>query len=319
MHRRTFLSSLSSSLLASGSALNLGAVPAAGAARPLNIKEISGIALTVKDFNRSRRFYTEVLGLAPDTTGTINPELGMKFFMESGHVSVWMPGKWEEVNPHLVGRQPSDIGGKKHFNMFIDVSDAKAALENLKKHNVKLWGPRHFDNGEVHIDFEDPDGHLLEYVGRPSKEARGPKSSGPPKIQKIGEIALVVADLERSRKFYSDSLGLEEAHFGNTKPDGGVTFHFGDGYLGLWLPGKWKGANPHLPGNVGADLSGKSHLNVTIDLSEGQAAVERLEQNHVKFWGPRYHRKNEPTGDVHIDFEDPDGHLLEFHGINQPA
>jgi len=306
MHRRTFVSSLGSSLLVAGASRVAGA-----ATRPPKIKEIAGIALTVSDFERSRRFYREVLGLAEDK---IMPTGGLKFFMETGHISIWSPGQWEKANPHLEGRQQSNIGGKKHFNMSIDALDAEAALENLKKHNVKFWGPRHFKNGQIHIDFEDPDGHLLEYVGRPYGKA-SKKSSGLPKIKKIGEIALVVKDLERSRKFYVDVLGLKEAHFGGAiDAAGGVTVHFGDGYLGLWLPGQWKKANPHLPGTVGSDLGGKTHLNVNIDLSEDKAAVERLKEYRVKFWGPRYHHPNEPNADVHIDFEDPDGHLLEFHG-----
>ncbi len=305
MHRRTFVSSLGSSFLAARSSRVAGA-----ATRPPRIKEIGGIALTVSDFERSRRFYRDVLGLAEDKVMSTG---GLKFFMQTGHISIWSPGQWEKANPHLEGRQASDIGGKKHFNMFIDAPDAEAALENLKKHGVKLWGPRHFKNGQIHIDFEDPDGHLLEYNGRPSGRA-SKKSSGPPKIQRIGEIALVVKDLERSRKLYVDVLGLKQAHFGPADAAGGITVQFGECYLGLWLPGQWKKANPHLPGAVGSDLSGKTHLNMNIDLPEGKAAVERLKEYHVKFWGPRYHHENEPNADVHIDFEDPDGHLLEFHG-----
>lgn len=306
MRRRTFVSSLStSSLFAAG-----GSGIARAAARPPKIKDIGGIALTVSDFEKSGRFYREVLGLAEDK---IMPTGGLKFFMESGHISIWSPGQWEKANPHLEGRQEANIGGKKHFNMSIDASDAEAALENLQKHGVKFWGPRHFKNGEIHIDFEEPDGHLLEYVGRPSGKA-STKPAGPPKIQKIGEIALVVKDLERSRKFYASVLGLKEAHFGPVDAAGGVTFHFGDGYLGLWLPGQWKKANPHLPGTVGSDLSGKTHFNMNIDLADGKAAAERLKEFKVKFWGPRYHHQTEPNEDVHIDFEDPDGHLLEFHG-----
>ena len=304
MHRRTFVSSLSTSLLAAGSKV------AGAATRPPNIKDIGGIALTVTDFEKSRRFYRDVLGLREDQ---VMPTGGLKFFMETGHISIWLPGQWEKANPHLEGRQPSNIGGKKHFNMSIDATDAEAALENLKKHHVKFWGPRHFKNGQIHIDFEAPEGHLLEYVGRPEVKI-SKKSSGPPKIQKIGEIALVVKDLERSRKFYVDVLGLKQAHFGPVDAAGGITFNFGDGYLGLWLPGQWQKANPHLPGTVGSDLGGKTHLNMNVALSEGEIVVERLKQYHAKFWGPRYHHQNEPNADVHIDFEDPDGHLLEFHG-----
>jgi hypothetical protein len=33
---------------------------------------------------------------------------------------------------------------------------------------VPFPGPRYNQRGEIHIDFLDPDGHLLEYWGRES-------------------------------------------------------------------------------------------------------------------------------------------------------
>jgi hypothetical protein len=35
---------------------------------------------------------------------------------------------------------------------------------------VHYYGPRVNENGEIHIDFEDPDGHMLEYWARKSFE-----------------------------------------------------------------------------------------------------------------------------------------------------
>ena len=47
----------------------------------------------------------------------------------------------------------------------------------------------------------------------------------PPKITQIAEAALVVTDLERSRRFYMEVLGLREFHYDAIKPNTGVTFH----------------------------------------------------------------------------------------------
>jgi len=33
---------------------------------------------------------------------------------------------------------------------------------------VKYYGPRYNKRGEMHLDFEDPDGHMLEYWARDS-------------------------------------------------------------------------------------------------------------------------------------------------------
>lgn len=124
----------------------------------------------------------------------------------------------------------------------------------------------------------------------------------PPTIQQIAEVALVVSDLERSRRFYSEVLGLQEFHYPDLNPEAGVTFHLGNGFLGLWLPGKW-------PGPV-SDLGGKAHIVFYINPAAEEAALETLHQHQVPFWGPRY----TTAGEVHIDFADPDGHMLEYWG-----
>jgi catechol 2,3-dioxygenase-like lactoylglutathione lyase family enzyme len=124
----------------------------------------------------------------------------------------------------------------------------------------------------------------------------------PPRIKQIAEVAVVVTDLERSRRFYREVLGLQEFHYAGLKEDEGATFHLGNGYVGLWLPGKW-------PGPV-TDLGGKAHVVFYIDPTEEDSALATLRKHQVKFWGPRYNE----SGELHIDFEDPDGHMLEYWG-----
>jgi catechol 2,3-dioxygenase-like lactoylglutathione lyase family enzyme len=128
----------------------------------------------------------------------------------------------------------------------------------------------------------------------------------PPKIKQIAEVALVVKDLERSRRFYTEVLGLKEFKYDAIKPDMGVAFHLGNGYFGLWLKGQWPRMNPHI--DMKDDLGGKGHVVLYIDPAEGEEALETLRKHNVKFWGPRYNEE----GDLHIDFEDPDGHMLEY-------
>lgn len=41
-------------------------------------------------------------------------------------------------------------------------------------YGVRFYGPRIKENGEVHLDFEDPDGHMLKYWARPSFEPPEP-------------------------------------------------------------------------------------------------------------------------------------------------
>jgi catechol 2,3-dioxygenase-like lactoylglutathione lyase family enzyme len=122
----------------------------------------------------------------------------------------------------------------------------------------------------------------------------------PPTIKQIAEVALIVQDLERSRRFYSEVLGLKQFFYPGLNNDEGVTFHVGNGFIGLWLPGKWAGP--------AIDLGGKAHVVFYIDPEDAEAAAEHLRKHNVRFWGPRY----PSSGEMHIDFEDPDGHMLEY-------
>jgi catechol 2,3-dioxygenase-like lactoylglutathione lyase family enzyme len=131
----------------------------------------------------------------------------------------------------------------------------------------------------------------------------------PPVIKQIAEVALVVSDLEVSRRFYTEVLGLREFYYPALKPGTGVTFHLANGYLGLWLPGEWKKMNPHIPGPEG-QIGGKGHIVFYIDPADEEEALNTLRKHQVKFWGPRYNEHRE----LHIDFEDPDGHMLEYWG-----
>ena len=86
----------------------------------------------------------------------------------NGFVGLWLPGAWKL--PPSDNTVPLVLAGgcRQHFNFWIHTRDAAAALENLRRHGVPYYGPRTNEKGEVHIDFEDPDGHLLEYWARES-------------------------------------------------------------------------------------------------------------------------------------------------------
>jgi catechol 2,3-dioxygenase-like lactoylglutathione lyase family enzyme len=126
------------------------------------VVQIAEVAIVVTDLERSIRFYHEVLGLPirdrSDTHATLR--------MGNGFVGLWLPGAWA-LDPKD-GRPPLRLEGgcRQHFNFWIHRRDVDAAVENLRQHGVKYYGPRYTKQGEAHIDFEDPDGHLLEYWGR---------------------------------------------------------------------------------------------------------------------------------------------------------
>lgn len=126
------------------------------------IRQIAEVAVIVSNLERSIRFYHEVLGLPIWERQEDHATLRAG----NGFIGLWLPGAW--VLPTSPNAVPIALAGgcRQHFNFYIANLDSAAALENLQKHGVPYYGPRYNERGEVHIDFEDPDGHLLEYWGR---------------------------------------------------------------------------------------------------------------------------------------------------------
>lgn len=130
------------------------------------IRQIAEVAIVVTDLERSVRFYTEVLGLPlweqDERSATVR--------LANGFLGLWLPGAWEILPSPNSAPIRLEGGARQHIVFYIDLKDADAALENLKRHGVRYFGPRVKEGGEVHIDFEDPDGHMLEYWARASFE-----------------------------------------------------------------------------------------------------------------------------------------------------
>lgn len=123
------------------------------------ISQIAEVAIVVTDLERSVRFYNEVLGLdvweRRERSATLR--------LANGFLGLWLPGAWElPASDHWAAIR-LEGGGRQHLVFYIALADADAALTNLRQHGVRSYGPRVNEHGEVHLDFEDPDGHMLEY------------------------------------------------------------------------------------------------------------------------------------------------------------
>ncbi len=132
---------------------------------PVPIRQIAEVAIVVGDLDRSERFYNEVLGLPTWQ----RDERSVTVRLANGFLGLWLPGAWALRTP---GGETLALegGARQHFNFWIKNKDGQAALENLQRHGVRYYGPRYNEKGEIHIDFEDPDGHMLEYWARASFE-----------------------------------------------------------------------------------------------------------------------------------------------------
>ena len=114
--------------------------------------------LVVGDLERSRTFYTDVLG------ASVYREYGgtscVLQFLENWLLLVTGGGPTED-KPRVTFAPPSDPDIVGH-EMTIRVPDCQAAYETLKSRGAEFLAPP-LDRGvEIRCFFRDPDGHLFE-------------------------------------------------------------------------------------------------------------------------------------------------------------
>ena len=118
-------------------------------------RQLGHIVLRVRDLDRSRQFYTDVLGLEV----TAQRE-GRMVFMSAGdeasHELALMP-----VGPDAPGPEPDRVG-LYHFAWQMDsFNDLKKLYQEMKQKDVRIGGVG--DHGiSVGVYFFDPDGNEIE-------------------------------------------------------------------------------------------------------------------------------------------------------------
>ena len=124
---------------------------------------------------------------------------------------------------------------------------------------------------------------------------------------RLQHCGLIVADLERSRLFYSGALGLEEVPRPRNFVFEGAWFQVGDDQLHLLVEGETTsragGADPGPSARVGL----ANHIALEVDDLEG--SVVRLDEHGVALIGGPM-----PRGDGYdqVFIRDPDGYVIEL-------
>jgi catechol 2,3-dioxygenase-like lactoylglutathione lyase family enzyme len=119
-----------------------------------------GIVIThfivTNDVERSRRFYTEVLG----GEAVLEGELSI-VALANGWVTISPGGGPTDDKPHVTLEPPSDPGHVSSF-LNIRVADIATAYEQWSARGVEFLTPPIDRGEEIRCYMRDPDNHLIE-------------------------------------------------------------------------------------------------------------------------------------------------------------
>lgn len=130
----------------------------------IQVRQIDHVTLVVKDLERSRRFYVDVLGMQPA------PRPNFKFdglWFQAGTTQIHLIHEHADSGPATPNLLPEKciVSRTKHFAF--EVGDALAAAEALQQAGLKLAdGPKHRPDGPTQIYVLDPDDNLVELFSR---------------------------------------------------------------------------------------------------------------------------------------------------------
>ena len=118
-----------------------------------------------RDVNRSRRFYTEVLG----GEAVVEGEFFSIVALANGWVTISVAGGPTDDKPTVTLEPPSDL---EHVSSFLNirVADIGLAYEQWSGRGAEFLTPPIDRGAEIRCYMRDPDGYLIEVgqlVGRP--------------------------------------------------------------------------------------------------------------------------------------------------------
>jgi catechol 2,3-dioxygenase-like lactoylglutathione lyase family enzyme len=129
----------------------------------LNVKTIDHVTLVVKDLERSRRFYRDLLGMAETT----RPNFGFPgLWFQAGDTQIHMNVEGPDAGPAgmaaFQGTSPS-----RGFHFAFEVESCDGAAQQLRQMGVEIVaGPRNRPDGPRQLYIYDPDHYLVEIYSR---------------------------------------------------------------------------------------------------------------------------------------------------------
>jgi catechol 2,3-dioxygenase-like lactoylglutathione lyase family enzyme len=130
----------------------------------MEIRKLDHAALLVKDVDRSRRFYVQILGMeeVPRPSSFDFPGAWLRKGSAEIHlIGEDVLGRTAQVQPGGYSSGELSIGHVTHFAF--EVADLEEARQHLQAHNIALvGGPRPRGDGVMQMYVRDPDGYIVE-------------------------------------------------------------------------------------------------------------------------------------------------------------
>jgi catechol 2,3-dioxygenase-like lactoylglutathione lyase family enzyme len=134
----------------------------------VEIRSLDHAALYVKDVEKSRYFYGQVLGMQEVARPSSFNFPGAWFRKGSAEIHIIgeeEPGRAAALHPGGFARNELATGHAPHIAF--EVSDLEEALRHLKQHNVEVvGGPRPRGDGVTQMYVLDPDNYIVELFVR---------------------------------------------------------------------------------------------------------------------------------------------------------
>ena len=131
---------------------------------PIRVKFLDHVTLVVKNLERSRRFYVEVLGM--DEVERPGFSFQGSWF-QAGTTQIHLILEHDDSGPAGIF-VPEHLASSRTHHFAFEVADSDAAFERLKELGVPIVSPpKRRPDGAVQVFVTDPDGHVVELCTPP--------------------------------------------------------------------------------------------------------------------------------------------------------
>ena len=264
------------------------------------------------DVERSRRFYTEVLGGKLAFSGDVT-----YVALSNSWIIINVGGGPTDDKPAVTLETPPDPDRVSSF-LNIRVKDIEAVYAEWSARGANFLTPPKQHRYETRCYIRDPDGHLIE-VGQTTDPdgdwtpAHWPSSTQASESQGIVLTRFIVSDnVERSRRFYTEVLGGRVVFSG--KPSGEPTnVALSNSFIVSSVGGGPTDDKPAVTLETPPDPDrASSFLNIRV--KDIEAVYAEWSARGANFLTPPKQHKYE----TRCYIRDPDGHLIEVGQATDP-